>query len=512
MKLKNIIIGGMVAVFASSCSLEPEIYDQLSPENALATESDVRAAVTGIYHELRGGGWTQYNCAWGSLLTMQVGCTDECDCNWNWDVQIDYLWTPSNMGGDGELANFYNSFVPAITRATSLIERMRSVSISAPVKRRYTAEVRCLRAMWAYDLYDLYGPLPIITDPDIALDPEAADAYNPERPTAEWYVDFVETELKEVQENLQARSKQSGSDYGRMTKGIAQMYLLKLYLHEAGQEEHYRNNHAKALEWWEKVDSITNVMINVDREYSLQEDYMSIWSPTNQQNSEVIFPVPNFATGGLGNMFLAHTLPADYTSKDGVPLTRWEGFLVPWEFYNTFDPDDKRREGIKTHYWNGKTEVDIEAQGKQPFPMKYQENPNTTGQYDASEYVINRYAEVILARAEAINELEGPTEEAKKLVHQIRRRAFDNYDSSEHYTEIENINDQSAFREHILKERGWEFYWEGMRRPDLIRHGKLIENAVARGKSFAEDKHILYSIPQSAIYENPNLKQNEGYL
>ena len=245
MKLKNIIIGGMVAVFASSCSLEPEIYDQLSPENALATESDVRAAVTGIYHELRGGGWTQYNCAWGSLLTMQVGCTDECDCNWNWDVQIDYLWTPSNMGGDGELANFYNSFVPAITRATSLIERMRSVSISAPVKRRYTAEVRCLRAMWAYDLYDLYGPLPIITDPDIALDPEAADAYNPERPTAEWYVDFVETELKEVQENLQARSKQSGSDYGRMTKGIAQMYLLKLYLHEAGQEEHYRNNHAK---------------------------------------------------------------------------------------------------------------------------------------------------------------------------------------------------------------------------------------------------------------------------
>ena len=119
---------------------------------------------------------------------------------------------------------------------------------------------------------------------------------------------------------------------------------------------------------------------------------------------------------------------------------------------------------------------------------------------------------MILARAEAINELEGPTEEAKKLVHQIRRRAFDNYDSSEHYTEIENINDQSAFREHILKERGWEFYWEGMRRPDLIRHGKLIENAVARGKSFAEEKHILYSIPQSAIYENPNLKQNEGYL
>lgn len=34
------------------------------------------------------------------------------------------------------------------------------------------AEVRCLRAMWAYDLYDLYGTVPLITDPDIALDPQ----------------------------------------------------------------------------------------------------------------------------------------------------------------------------------------------------------------------------------------------------------------------------------------------------------------------------------------------------
>lgn len=511
MKSKNIIITVLAAAFASSCSLDVEMYDQLSPEKALATEADVKAAVTGIYHDLRGGGWTQYNCAWGSLLTMQVGCTDECDCNWNWDVQTDYLWTASNGGGGGELFDFYNTMLPAITKATSLLERMRPVSISAPVKRAYMAEVRCLRAMWAYDLYDLYGTVPIITDPDIALEPEVAADYNPERPTVEWYVDFIESELKEAEENLKARSEQSGSDYGRMTKGIAQMYMLKLYLHEAGQEEHYRNNHAKAVEWWEKVDSITNVMIT-DGEYGLQDDYMSIWSPTNQQNSEVIFPIPNFATGGLGNMFLAHALPADYTSRDGVPLTRWEGFLVPWDFYDSFDPDDKRREGIKAHYWNGKEEVDSRAIGKPgAFPMKYQENPNTTGQYDASEYVINRYAEVILARAEAINELEGPTKEAKDLVHQIRRRAFDNYDDSRHFDEIENITDQNEFRDKILQERAYEFYWEGMRRPDLIRHGKLIENAHARGKSFAEDKHILYPIPQSAIYENPNLKQNEGF-
>ena len=112
----------------------------------------------------------------------------------------------------GELFDFYNTMLPAITKATSLLERMRPVSISAPVKRAYMAEVRCLRAMWAYDLYDLYGTVPIITDPDIALEPEVAADYNPERPTVEWYVDFIESELKEAEENLKARSEQSGSD------------------------------------------------------------------------------------------------------------------------------------------------------------------------------------------------------------------------------------------------------------------------------------------------------------
>ena len=504
----NITIS-IATVLISACSLDVDIYDQLTPENALSTESDVKTAVTGIYHQLRGGGWSAYNCAWGSLLTMQVGCTDECDCNWNWDVQMDYLWTASTA----DMCIFYNEMLPAITKATSLLERMRPVSISAPVKRRYMAEVRCLRAMWAYDLYDLYGTVPIITDPDIALNPEKASNYNPERPSVEDYVEFVDSELLEAEKNLQTRSQQSAADYGRMTKGIAQMYRLKLYMHEAGQEKHYRDNPEKAREWWLKVEGLSRQMMN-DRQYSLQKDYMSIWSPSNQKNSEVIFPIPNFAEGGLGNSFLAHALPADYVSRNGVSLTKWGGFLVPWDFYDSYDPADKRRNAIMTKYWNGSREVDrrTEFTGKPGgIPMKYQENPNTTGQWDASEYVVNRYAEVILALAEALNELYGPTDEAKDLLHQIRSRAFDNYEGSSHESMIDDISDPDIFREQILKERGWEFCWEGMRRPDLIRHGKLVENALDRGKLFAEKKHILYAIPQSARYENPNLKQNEGF-
>lgn len=493
-----------------SCGLDVDVYDQLTPDNALNTEEDVKAAVTGIYHELRGGGWSAYNCAWGSLLTMQVGCTDECDCNWNWDVQMDFLWKAETA----DMGIFYNEMVPAVTKATSLIARLNQVKISAPKKRQYLAELRCLRAIWAYDLYDLYGTVPIITEPDIALDPEKANRYQPERPSVDWYVSFVQRELKECQEHLKKASELSGNEYGHMTRGIAQMYLLKLFMHEAGQETHYRSrNPDRAKVWWERVDSITSIMQG-ERQYGLQEEYMSIWSPTNQRNQEIIFPIPNFPVGGLGNVFLAHALPADYVSKDGIPLTRWGGFLVPWAFYDSYDPADKRRNALLSGYWNGKKDVDLRTEfvGKPgAVPMKYQENISTTGQWDGSEYVINRYAEVILARAEAINELYGPVDEAKELVHQIRQRAFDNYEGSVHEQLVDAISDKDRFRDHLLDERGWEFCWEGMRRPDLIRHGKLIENAHSRGKDMAEQKHILYAIPQSAIYENPNLVNNDGF-
>lgn len=506
---KNIFLSTLILVAAACSDLEPVTYDQLSADNVLNTEDDVKSAVTGIYHELRGGGWEQYNCAWGSLLTMQIGCTDECDCNWVWDVQLDYMWKAET----GDMALFYSQMMPAITKATALLAKMKKVAISAPKKRKYTAEVRCLRAMWAYDLYDLYGTVPIITDPDIALNPELASEYQPERPSVDWYVDFLETELEECQENLPAASELLDSEWGRMTKGIAQIYLLKLYMHEAGQETWFRGNSDKAKEWWQKVDSLTNEII-ASRQYALQNDYMSIWSPDNQKNKEIIFPIPCFPVGGLGNCFLAHALPSDYESRKGIALTKWGGFLVPWEFYDTYAPDDKRLDALMTRYWNGTREVDrrTEYTGKPgAIPMKYQENANTTGQWDDSDYVINRYAEVILARAEALNELNGPTAQAKELLHQIRRRAFDNYDASAHKTEIDNITDKAAFRDQILRERGWEFCWEGMRRPDLIRHGKLISNAQARGKILAAEKHNLYAIPQFALYENPNLEQNPGF-
>lgn len=514
-RMKKIYALAILGAALAGCSLEPVNFSQLAPDNSLNTESDLTAAVTGVYHEFRQGGWAAYNCSWGSLLTLQVGCTDEADCNWVWDQQLNYMWMPYD-DTDGWESNFYKTFVPAITRITALLERMKHLTVSAPVKRQYAAELRTIRAMFAYDLYDLYGPVPIIVDGKLATDPDKAMAWEPVRPTVDWYVEFLETELTEVQENLKPQNKLLPTEWGRVTVGIAQMYLLKLYMHEAGQETNYREGgEAAAAKWWKKAAELSAKMMAPGTPYGLMKDYMGIWEPDNKGNKEVIFAIPCMPTGGLGNNFLAHTLSADYVSRKDVPLTCWGGFLGTWETYDSFAPGDKRRQGLVAEYWNGKRMVNRRTDkisGKSaPFPMKYPENNTTNGNWDSSDYVLERFADVILSRAEALNELNGPTDEVKSLIHQIRSRAFDNYEGSTNEKTVNDITDKDAMRQHILNERLWEFYWEGKRRPDLIRNGSLISNAIARGKTFAEDKHILYCIPQSVRYESPTIAQNPGW-
>ena len=64
--------------------------------------------------------------------------------------------------------------------------------------------------------------------------------------------------------------------------------------------------------------------------------------------------------------------------------------------------------------------------------------------------------------------------------------------------------------DHLLAERGWEFFSEGKRRQDLIRHGKLISSARSRGKT-VQDFQVRFPIPQQEKDANRAIVQNQGY-
>ena len=100
--------------------------------------------------------------------------------------------------------------------------------------------------------------------------------------------------------------------------------------------------------------------------------------------------------------------------------------------------------------------------------------------------------------------MEGPNQESIDLINEVRERA------GVQKVELSDFPSASGLREHLLKERGWEFYHEAKRREDMIRHGVLISNAQERGKN-AQSHHTLFPIPQSEINTNSNIQQNSGY-
>ena len=98
------------------------------------------------------------------------------------------------------------------------------------------------------------------------------------------------------------------------------------------------------------------------------------------------------------------------------------------------------------------------------------------------------------------------TQEAIDLLNQVRTRAkLDAYSMSD----IKNVQD---FLDKVLEERGHEFWWEGVRRADLIRHGKYIQSAIDRGSTTTKPEFVLFPLPQSVINEGKGIIiQNPGY-
>jgi hypothetical protein len=493
MKIKNnifkTIISAATFLLMFSCELEPEVYDKISPENFPKTEEDLTSAVTGIYYEFREGWAPRYLNR--SHLMLNILTTDELTTAWghDWQSNNEFLFLENSI----QIKENYTKYVKAITKATLLLESFDDVGIeNEELVERFTAEVRALRAWFAFNLLDLFGPVPIITDPELVSDIKKLPEL--ERPERKSMVDFIESELLWCSERLPAIAYENEQDYGRITAGASLTILLKLYMLEKN---------------WAKAEAISSQIMGM--RYELNPDYVALFDIANENysNKELILTVSLLADPiALGTTWFACVMPQVPLMKTDVKMSVWGGLKVPWAFYDKFDSIDTRRTNMVRYYVSddGDTVDFREATHYKAVganPLKYSFDPNHNGNTSGNDHIILRYADVLLCRAEALNELNGPTQEAIDLINQIRGRA-----------NVPDINltdyDKSSLRDFILEERGRELWCEGVRRQDLLRHGKYISTAIAEGYA-VEDKHKLFPIPQDAREENPLLGQNPGW-
>lgn len=246
--------------------------------------------------------------------------------------------------------------------------------------------------------------MPMILEADQAINPDPD--YKPYRPTAEEVGTFITTELRAAADALPIEQ----AEYGRITKGAALHYLLKYYMHE---------------KLWQNALETANEIIGLNY-YELEKDYASIFSAQNEGNKELMFVVRAEPLADYGNHTYANILPGDYASPHGNIVEGWSGHRMPWEFYDTFDENDRRRALAQAEYTSksGAT-IDLRASGDVgALPLKYGIDPEATGTWAGNDKVLDRYAEVLLFKAEALNELNGPNQESVNLINDIRKRAF----------------------------------------------------------------------------------------
>ncbi|HEY0109266.1 MAG TPA: RagB/SusD family nutrient uptake outer membrane protein, partial [Fibrella sp.] len=369
-------------------------------------------------------------------------------------------------------------------------------------------------------------------------------------------------------------SSQSGSDYGRATKGAAEHLLARVYLTKATSSAKAADDYAKAATYAQ------NVIANYG--YRLLPDFSSVFAQGGGEiNDEVIFSVQytsdpltninsaNTLNGNGNNLHLFFTMRYDIQAgfvRDinyGRPFRRLRPTVYMTE--TVFDPknrvNDSRYKKSFQDTWLANTagtfntsfdkskdkvtfktgdsaifipgyEMPLAEQAKKPYqvlvPSAYNPDlfpplvkfldplrPDRTYEPGSRDFIAFRLAETYLILAEAQFK-SGKTPEAVAAINVVRRRAA--WPGKEKAMEITAAQ---MDMEMIYQERARELAGEQTRWMDLKRWGNLVERVKLYnpdGAANVKDIHNLRPIPQTQIDRTtktadgkPGFGQNPGF-
>ena len=426
-------------------------------------------------------------------------------CNWGWD-HINYAnWNTLKISGSGSWLTVESyAYVNDISKMTLTIDRLNDIEMDDALKQQYIAELRMGRGWLAYLLYDFYGPIPI-ADLETLKNPMAEKILP--RLSEEEMQTYIETELTEASKVLPANYKKGDKNYGRFTAGLAHTVLLKLYM---------------LTKQWDKAEAEGRELMKPEYGFELAPEYKDIFTLANEKNPEIIWAC-QCAKGYQEHKWQPHVLPNDYNFTSYLDkMTKWNGYKISWDFMQTFDPADRRLLTIAYEYTSKDGVVHNEKNDRPDpsaqlylgaVPLKYEFDPDCTGEDSQIDWIIYRYADVLTLTAEAIvRNKNAVTQEAVNLLNEVRTRSLPGKGYS-----LQDLNSVDKFLKAVLDERGWELYFEGNRRQDLIRYGLFVEaikkKAQSMGKqTLVDEDRYRFPIPQDIIDEGKGIiKQNPGY-
>jgi starch-binding outer membrane protein, SusD/RagB family len=526
-----------LALVPAACSDLTEVpHSFVAPDNFFRNADDALAALAGAYDGFQadvdalGIDDTEYygRHYWmlvdypTETMTVRLGATNE-----RTEPDI-FRVHPAHT----YIIGIWQSAFHAVNRANAVIDNVPGIaSMDATLRSRVVGEAKFLRAYHYFNLVRLFGGVPLFLTETESL----AEVRRPRSTEAEVYAAIFK-DLEEAAAALPVRY--TGNDVGRATSGAAKALLAKAYLQFGAASNGGPAAFTQAERWAREVMA--------SGAYALLPSYANVFSQTNENNAEVIFDIQNTRVAGAGGHMCDQFAPRPQPSQADFPWcdSQNPSFGPEWPFFYSYHANDARKAATwlltytkksgATVTWDS-TQTAVNAYGHfAPVPHKYMDK--VAGSQDGAEepnFILLRYADVLLSLAEAINENAGPTGEAYGFVNQVRRRAG--------IGDLPQGLSKQAFRDSLFVERRFEFAAEGHGHFDSQRNWTWAKARIEQFSSNAartfwnrprpsgcssciprdssvpkvtltlDNHHRLYPIPQDAIDVNPELTQNPGY-
>jgi hypothetical protein len=506
MKHINKILVLLIVLPVASCSDFLDEAPQGTYSNATFYQTEVHAmlALTGIYNSASFVSTNNSLWVFGDVAsddaTKGGAAGDQSD--------IQFIDEFSYSRNNGSLEKIWKHYYEGVTRANYLLYYGPDIVMDEDVKSGILGEAKFLRAYFYFNLVNIFGEVPLKLLPP--LSPETINL-----PVSSVELIYAQIE-KDLQEAELAIAPFPDDVFvilgnGRATKGAALGLLAKSYLYQ------------------EKWSNVLTAIAAIDAlgYYQLQVVYKNNFIDSTQNNTESLFEIQHLSTQTpkLGSHLNQYFSPAkDNGYYFNAPL---QDFVDEFELTggNVPDPRLDYTVGRAGQTWVNGEAFDPAWSATGFLQKKHIQSKNEEPIIgDASlNYAYLRYADILLMKAEALNE-SGQGGAALVPLNLVRARARESYLYDEDLPGFGVVpagllpdvtaTDLPTLRDAIRHERRVELGFEFHRFFDLIRYGRTYAESALSGTGFqwsrpelAFDNQGRFLRPQSELDTNPAVKE-----
>lgn len=487
-KIKYLYLVVLVSGFVGCSDLLEEVpVSQPSAENSFKTEANARAAIVGVYNSMHLEG------VYGKSQSLFT--TDENNAGSK--VPLSglnlYTFTADNVE---VILPIWRDHYKGINRANLAISKIPSIDMDVAERNTLVAEAKFIKALLYFNLIRYYGDVPYKDSETTSLN----DLNIPRTPVATIYENII----RDLEYGVVHLKVKTAGLAGHATQDAAKTLLASIYLTRGSMAK--RDNTGNGIADFTLAARYSKEVIDSNR-YRLCNYFPDAFIVQNKNNDEIVFDVQFKSPGlGVGNTIgINMGIPSTASGVDNLSSGGAQGAIRANPYHQFYY---EKADSIRMQWTNARilinaatggytkvsaisTNPPVSAAKFRRYPVRSPGFVLQTSDYDVN-WPIFRYAEVLLIYAEALNETNGPTQEAINALNLLRSRARNTNLGGIHRDILPRsltlqrstglvdltlsnplVSNPSAFRDYIILERSRELSQEGKRWFDLVRWGIL---------------------------------------